>query len=147
MIWVHALKEALRLRFPNKKLLTQADVPRWHKMLNLHSNENTHLFLKQTKAPLREHRKTKLCFFCALNAAEKQGQCIRWPVSSTNSFTFFRQGFPQELLQFDLSGLGWGKGRPLTCIPAPTFNTPLEEERTNHRAAVATFHFYPLLLG
>lgn len=131
----------------SKQRLMQADATPWHEMLTLSSNENTNPFLKQTKAlPWTWKNKRELCCFCVLNAVEKQGQCVRWSVRSTYSFTPFGRGFPQELLQFDLFGLGWRKGRPLTRTAASTFNTTVEEERTNHKAAAATFHFYRLSL-
>lgn len=95
--------------------------------------------------PLDTEKKELLCI-CVLNAVEKQGQGVRRGLRSTYTFTSFRQGLPQDLLQFDLFGLGWRKGRPLTPMPAPTFNTIMEKERTNHSAAEAMFHFYRVLL-
>lgn len=103
---------------------------------------------KQKNPPLNMgKKKSELYCFCVLNAVEKkQEQCITWSVRSTYSFTSFGRSFPQELLQPDLFGLGWRKARPLTRTPASTFSTTVEEERTNHRAAAATFHFYRLSL-
>lgn len=103
---------------------------------------------KQKNPPLNMGKKKiwtllLLCFKCC---RKKQEQCITWSVRSTYSFTSFGRSFPQELLQPDLFGLGWRKARPLTRTPAWTFSTTMEEERTNHRAAAATFHFYRLSL-
>lgn len=99
---------------------------------------------KQKASPQREKR--EFCCLCVLNAVEKQEHCITWSDRSTYSFTSFGRSFPQELLQPDLFGLGWRKVRPLTRTPASTFNTNMEKEKTNHRAAAATFHFYRLSL-
>lgn len=100
---------------------------------------------KQTTARPWTRKKELFCI-CVLNAVEKQGQGVRRSLRCTYSFTSFRQGIPQDLLQFDLFWLGWRKGRPLTPTLAPTLNTIMEKERTNHSAAAAMFHFYRFLL-
>lgn len=127
MIWVHALKGSA-LDQLSKQSLTHADATPWHETLTLPSNENTNPFPKQTTPPLWTEGGGEWVLFCfsVSNAVGKQGQCVRWSVGPTYSFTSFGQGVPQELLQFDLFVLGWGEARPLTRTPASTSNATME---------------------
>lgn len=94
-----------------------------------------HSYLRQTK---------RLDSSLKNENSHNRGSTPSW--RSTDSFTSVGRSFPQERLQPDLFEPGWRKAWPLTRTPAPTFSTAVEEEKTNHRAAAATFHFYLLSL-
>lgn len=146
----------------------QADATPWHEMLTLSSIENTNLFLKQTKALpwMWKKKKRDLCCFCVLNAVEKQGQCVRWSVRSTYSFTPSGRGFPPGAITVWLirAGVkkgetsdphahpnlqhhrGRGKDQPQSSSGHVPFLSPLIKAATNHRQGDELWYPPPALL-